>query len=66
MEKEAHQTCTEDREKWSETTNFVTKRVGVSSGSEEEDGRWEESEDEADAECLYCAGLFTEDDGVEV
>jgi hypothetical protein len=39
--------------------------LGVSSGSEEEEGWWEERKDEADAECLYCAGLFTEDRGVE-
>jgi hypothetical protein len=38
--------------------------LGVSSGSEDE-GWWEESGTEADAECLYCAGLFTEDHGVE-
>jgi len=35
-------------------------------GSEEEDGWWEESEDEADAEFLYCTALFTEDHGGEV
>ena len=29
--------------------------LGASSGSEEEDGWGEESEDEVDAECLYCA-----------
>jgi hypothetical protein len=34
--------------------------LGVFWGSEDENGRWEESEDKADAECLYCAGLFTE------
>ena len=28
------------------------------------DGGGEKSEDEGDAECLYCAGLFTEDHGV--
>ena len=34
-------------------------------GSEGENGRWERSEDEADAEFLYRAGLFTEDHGAQ-
>jgi hypothetical protein len=33
----------------------------VSSESEVEDGYGKEIEDEADAKCLYCAGLFCED-----
>jgi len=41
--------------------------LGVSSGSEEDDGLGKESKDAADAECLYCAGLFSEDhDGEEL
>jgi hypothetical protein len=36
-------------------------KLGVSSGSEEQGGCGKESEDEADAEYLYCASLFTAD-----
>ena len=38
-----------------------SNKLGVSSGSEEEDGWGKESEVEDDVEYLYCAGLFTED-----
>ena len=38
-----------------------TRKLGVSSRSEEEDGWGKGSEEEADAECLYCACLFTEE-----
>jgi hypothetical protein len=34
---------------------------GVFSRSEDDDGLRKESKDEADAECLYCSGLFSED-----
>jgi hypothetical protein len=37
-----------------------SSKLNISSGSEE-DGWWKGSEDEADAECLYCASLFTAD-----
>ena len=39
----------------------LSSELGVSSGSEEEGGWWKESEGEADAICLCCAGLFFED-----
>jgi hypothetical protein len=38
-----------------------SSELNVSSGSEEEDGGGKGSEDEADAECLYCVSLFTAD-----
>jgi hypothetical protein len=44
---------------------FRHSRSGVSSESEEEDGLEKESEYAADAERLYCAGLFYEDHGGE-
>jgi hypothetical protein len=43
-----------------------SSELGVSSGSEQEADGWrKDSEDEANAERQYCAGLFTEDDGDE-
>jgi len=38
-----------------------SSKLDVSSGSEEEDGWGNGSEDEADAVCLYCASLYTAD-----
>jgi hypothetical protein len=38
-----------------------SSKLKVSSGSEEEDGWGRGSEDDADAECLYCASSFTAD-----
>jgi hypothetical protein len=43
-----------------------SSEFGVSSGSEEEEGREKESDDAADDECRYCAGLFCEDQDGEV
>jgi hypothetical protein len=40
--------------------------LDVSSESKEEDGWVKESEGEADAESLYCAGLFFEDHDGEI
>jgi hypothetical protein len=42
-----------------------SSKSAVSSGSEEGDRWGTESEDEADVDCLYCAGLFSEDRGAE-
>jgi hypothetical protein len=41
-----------------------SSELGASSGPEEDVGG-REREDEADAECLYCAGLFSKDDDGE-
>ena len=46
----------EDRTRDVKPPTAPSRELGVSSGPEE-DG-WRESEDEADVECLCCAGLF--------
>jgi hypothetical protein len=42
-----------------------SSELRVSAESEEDDGYSKEIEDEGDAECLYCAGLFSEHHGRE-